>query len=258
MKPLLLSFLLTLAACHSFAKEPVIPGDFDNFFLDALGNFYTTKENVIVRYNIQGEETARYSSLMYGNVSWLDVSGSFKILVFYKDFEMLLFLDNNLSPSSQTFSPEDNGPFSPLLVCRSREDGIWILDQISGSIIRLDNHMQVQAKSNPIPQLPGESQHFMIQQGDQIFIHTDSLVLVFDPFANYQTTLHFPENSLITWSSIGITALYGDTLTLYNYENHSRKTIPWAHKNTIAIRHERNRIYYLTPKGIFSAKMDGL
>lgn len=258
MKPFILTVLIALLTSHPPGEKRVISGDFDNFFIDPLGNYYTVKDNVVVRYNQKGLETHRYSSLLYGHIDWLDVSSPFKILVFFKDFETLLFLDNRLSKTSRVFSPEDNLPFIPLLACHSREEGIWILDQTTESIIRIDNHKQIQAKSNPVAGLPGDNPRFMTQQDDKILIHTDSMVIIFDTFANYQTTLHFPKNALITWSPKGITALNNDTLILYHFEKQEYRTIPWPYKSTIAIRHTKNNIYYLNPKGIFSVKINAL
>ncbi|MDA3780091.1 MAG: hypothetical protein PF487_07745, partial [Bacteroidales bacterium] len=71
-------------------------GDF--FKIDNLNNIYLIDGADIDKQNFISGEKFHYNNEFLGEVSFLDVSNPFRILVYYKDFNQFIILDNTLSP----------------------------------------------------------------------------------------------------------------------------------------------------------------
>src|SRR5688572_3667151 len=112
---LLLLFLLNFSWLNG--PQPVIKGNFDFFEADNFGNIYTVKNEELCKYLPNGKRHARYSNLRYGNITSLDVSNPLKILLYYRDFQQIIFLDNQLSVNSNPVSLELLGLEQAHLVC---------------------------------------------------------------------------------------------------------------------------------------------
>ena len=77
---------------YELVKELKLDGQ--HHYSDPLGNIYIIQDNEISRYNRQYKNIARYSNAYLGQPASLDVSDPLRLLVFYKDYNQLLWLDH--------------------------------------------------------------------------------------------------------------------------------------------------------------------
>lgn len=96
--------------------------------VDAFGNIYLINDNEIVKYNSLGVLQKKFSTKRYGKIDFVDAMNPLKILVYYKDFQQILFLDNQLTASSNMISLESLGHEQSSLVCSSSNNSFWIYD----------------------------------------------------------------------------------------------------------------------------------
>src|SRR3972149_5745424 len=69
-----------------------------NFFeIDQLGNFYLINSNTLVQYSPNLVKKQQYTNNFSGKVTHIDVNDPLRILLFYKDFNQVVFLDRALS-----------------------------------------------------------------------------------------------------------------------------------------------------------------
>src|SRR5688500_1993390 len=94
-------FFGCLALFAGDGPDLVIREHHDAFTTDPLGNIYLVKGAEVVKYNASGIRTARYSNLQLGDVATIDAMNPLKILLHYRDFQQLVFLDNQLSPNGK-------------------------------------------------------------------------------------------------------------------------------------------------------------
>ncbi|MDD1475334.1 hypothetical protein MEO41_29325, partial [Dolichospermum sp. ST_sed4] len=73
-----------------------------------------------------------------GNIGFVDASDPLKILLFYRDFGQIRFLDNSLSPQGNTILLDNIGFGSSTMVCSSDQNGIWLYEPVSFKLTRLD------------------------------------------------------------------------------------------------------------------------
>ena len=66
--------------------------------IDDIGNVYYVKDNTLFKKSKM--EILNYTNVSLGNISMVDIRNPFKILVFYKNFNSLIILDNKLNELS--------------------------------------------------------------------------------------------------------------------------------------------------------------
>jgi hypothetical protein len=209
-----LAFLqATIAALAQDAYEQkyTIKGNVDFIRTDKLGNLYTVKNDMIQKYDATGKSTMRFSNKALGQIHYFDSSNPLKLLLFYPEFNTLLFLDNQLSENGSPVKLENYELDQAILACTSFDNGIWIFDQREFELVRLDQGLQRTHKTGNIPQLTGLKVNPMAlyEANNRVFL-VDSLagILTFDIFGTY--------SKLIPLKGISELAFLDDELIYFN------------------------------------------
>ena len=63
---------------------------------DGLGHLYVVDGSTLKKYNTKGENLKQNSLSQYGEITAIDMSNALKYVVFFGDFQQVLFLDNEL------------------------------------------------------------------------------------------------------------------------------------------------------------------
>ena len=89
----------------SFIKQDkpnklVIKTKLDYFKVDNIGNLYTVNGEELLKYLPSGKFFTRYSNLKLGNISSVDATNPLKLFLYYRDFQQIVFLDDQLSANS--------------------------------------------------------------------------------------------------------------------------------------------------------------
>jgi len=109
---------------------------------DPFGQFYLVNEKQITKIDSLGQILSTFSDPGLGNVSWMDTSDPFRILVYYRTFNQIIFLDRTLSSIGAPINLDDLQIFLPAGICRSSMGGFWIIDQTNNSLIHLNNDLK--------------------------------------------------------------------------------------------------------------------
>jgi hypothetical protein len=59
--------------------------------VDAFGNIYVINNDEIIKYNVDGVLQKKFSTKRYGKIDFVDAMNPLKVLVYYKDFQQILF-----------------------------------------------------------------------------------------------------------------------------------------------------------------------
>jgi hypothetical protein len=230
-------------------KSIEISGDYISS--DNLGNIYLVDDHKLIKYDDNGNLLFTYSSLIDGNISAIDVSDPMKILLFYKDFGRIKFLDNKLSVKGDYVGLQDLSLEQASLACLSYENSFWVYDPLSIKIYRIDQNLQINQSSSNISQLTGNSFNpcYMAEYNNLLYVtDTAAGVFIFDRYAGLTKTIpikniHFFQiiNEKIAYSKSGKLKTFG----LKTYEE-STTQIP--DNDNICVRVEQNKLYVLTNK----------
>src|ERR1700739_3471195 len=100
MKKLFYIFIFITSSCfaqNKFNLVATIDVQADFFTTDNQSNIYIVKGNELTKYNTSGKLLYKYSNKNLGNIDFVDASNMLRLLVFYKNFLQVVFLDNTLS-----------------------------------------------------------------------------------------------------------------------------------------------------------------
>ena len=180
--------LLLLFVCQKGTSQETVcrfSESFDMAASDPLGNFYLVRENQIKKIDSLGQVLYTFSNPNLGKISWLDSSDPFRILIYYRSFNLLIFLDRTLSPLGDPVRLDELEIFDPAGICRANQGGFWIIDQSKSSLIHLDSELnpQVNIRLSGFRMDQNDSWFPMLEWKERLYIcRREESVLQFDLF----------------------------------------------------------------------------
>jgi hypothetical protein len=195
MKRILLLMLLFCVQVHAqekFQLLSTIQGSWDFFSTDNQGNIYAVKDDELIKFSRKGKELYRYSNKQLGKISAVDAGNMMRVIVFYREFSQVVFLDNTLSVNGEPLSFDKLGFQQVNLVASSFNNGLWIYDQQNSSLLQLSSEYQVaQQTQNLNALLNTELQPVsMVEYDNRVYLNDpESGILVFDIYGTYYKTV---------------------------------------------------------------------
>jgi hypothetical protein len=174
----------------------IVPGDplttirvkHDDFFVDNLGNIYLIKDEELTKYLPTGKKFAAYSNLRLGRISSIDVTNPLKILVYYRDFQQIIFLDNQLSVNSDAVSLEKLELQQTHLVAASSNNSFWIYDKLNNELIRFNENSKRTGSTGNLKQILNTDLnplHMKEYNGHLYLNDPEQGIFVFDLFCTF-------------------------------------------------------------------------
>ena len=175
---------------YSLIKSIETESDF--FTTDNQSSVYAVKANELTKYNKDGKLLYKYSNKNYGNISFVDASNMLRILIFYKNFLQVVYLDNTLSANGETVSLDKIGFQQTQLVCSSHNNSMWIYDQQNFSLVRLDRNLETIQQTNNLNALQNDTlqPNSILEYDNRVYLNNPKTgILVFDIYGTYYKTI---------------------------------------------------------------------
>ena len=190
-------FLAVALIFLSFTKQEkpkhlVIKVKSDFFNADNIGNIYTIKEDELMKFLPSGKFFARYSNLKLGNITSLDATNPLKLVLYYRDFQQIVFLDNQLSVNSENVSLEKLGYEQTDLVCASANNSFWIYNKQNNELIRFNENSKKISSTGNLKQIlqTNLTPTFMLEHNGYLFLTCpDNGIYVFDIFGAFSKVI---------------------------------------------------------------------
>ena len=167
-----------------------------NIWVDNLGNVYIIQKDNISKFSNNGEPIAKFSYKNAGEIASIDVTDPLKIVVFYKSFGQLIFLDNTLSITNGPVSLFEKEVINPVLVCASSDKGIWIYDKQNFTIFKFDENLQQLLRVTDLSATLETDLEpvFMMSLNSFLYISDPKKgIFVFDQYGSFYKLLHFKD-----------------------------------------------------------------
>jgi|GEM_PF-990906 len=184
----------------------VINGKYTQLSIDKLGNIYLLNEkNEIFKYDQNYKLLFKNSFNTKGEISHVDVSNPQKLLVYFSDFQYILFLDNTLS-EIKNLNLEELSYWDIQAVGQSVDNQIWIYDPVNHKLIKINDLGVTQLSSNELfsDVIEGSTPPRIIARGNNVYLYTDQEIMVFNIFGEllkthmiYNIGIQFLESHLI-------------------------------------------------------------
>lgn len=169
-----------------------VPGTFDTFTTDELGNVYALRGDELELYNAKGERLQRNSLKTFGRIGTIDAFYSLKPMVFAQEQGQLAVLDNTLAVQGSVIDLPSRGFAQVTLVCASVQNGFWFFDQKELALVRVDGQLRPLANTGRLDQLIGHAPMptQMIERNNWLYVNDPANgILVFDLFGTYAKTI---------------------------------------------------------------------
>ena len=101
-------------------------------------------------------------------------------------------VDNTLSPTGKEIYLEEYDLGQCILACTSFNNSIWLYDQLSFELIRLDRSLNKITETSNIVQIVGHDvePNFMIEKSDWLYLNDpENGILIFDIYGSYFKTI---------------------------------------------------------------------
>lgn len=155
---------------------------------DKLQQLYiSTTDNTIVKYSTEGKALFRYNNNTLGDVSFIDATDPFNILVYYPDFKTIITLDRTLNKTGE-FNLFDFDIADVQVVAMSNGNTIWFYDNATFKLKKISPNGTIEIESDDLSLLLQQSikPNFMVERNNQVYINDPDLgIYVFDIFGQY-------------------------------------------------------------------------
>ena len=153
--------------------------------------YFVSPRQVLYKCNEQGKVLFEFSNRYLGTLSKIDVSDPFDILLYYPDYQTLLFLDRTLNVTADIRLKAEQFPL-PALVALSRDRQVWIYDAGLNTINRMDRQGNIKSSSQDLSLLLGRRfspNQLVCNERGVYLVDPEQGVLSFDLFAQFQAFL---------------------------------------------------------------------
>ena len=107
--------------------------------VDVLENFYLLdRENTFIKYDRRGTQLAFYNNHRLGTPGHFDLSNPHKILLFYPEHQVIVFLDRNLTEVTRIDLNQLGMP-DIISVAMANDNQIWVYDEFEQLLKKIDN-----------------------------------------------------------------------------------------------------------------------
>ena len=175
-----------------------IKGDFNIIETDNLGKIYLVSDNnELLQYDQDYNLLYKFSVNTLGSISSIDVSNPQKILIYYPDFQFIVFVDNTLSEIKR-LNLESMGFWDIQGVGLSNDNLIWIYDPVNYKMIKIEESGKVRLSSNEafFGDLDDIFAPKVYAEDSNVFLYSESEVMLFDLFGQHLKTMPVPNQAL--------------------------------------------------------------
>lgn len=122
----------------------------DFFTIDKFGNFYFVKGDNIIKTDKNFNTVAEFSDKSKGNIGSIDALDPFRLMIFYPQFNSIVFLDKVFNQLRSTIFLDDIESFWVSAVCSSNSGSFRIFNNNCNCIQLIDNNLRIIQRSSSL------------------------------------------------------------------------------------------------------------
>jgi hypothetical protein len=232
-----------------FTLIKTIPLEAKDIQTDRLGNLYVvSKTNQLYKYNSEGKLLSTLNYKYLGNITLVDATNPMEIYLFYKELNLVVFLDNNLAYRGE-MNLVNFGIGQAAAIARSYDNGLWAFDLADLQLKKMDkNGENLQMSGNVRQYITNPSSaNFIYDNNDRVFVNDSTNgVLVFDVFGTYIKTIPIKESKEVKVINDELYYRQGQQLKKYQLKTFTTKSYSLPDSlGLIDLSIEQERLYLL-------------
>jgi len=167
---------------------------------DDLGNLLIGAHSKLTKLDMEGGFISQYFPMFQGKITCIDAKDPRRILVFFKDYSYVVFLNQDLvNAGTLSFYNMNRRPqpisldiinlsFASLSCLDEYNEAYWIYDDNTSDLVLVDQNNQIDFKGDALDQFLDfdPEPNFMIMEANRLFINNPSSgVYIFDENARF-------------------------------------------------------------------------
>lgn len=245
----ILLILISVSYTHGYKKSQFkIITSLDFFTADNLGNIYTVKNDEVVKFLPNGNFFARYSNLKLGKIASIDATNPLKIILYYRDFQTIVFLDNQLSANSEAVLLDALGLEQTELACAGSNNSFWIYNKQNNELIRFNENLKKVTATGNLKQIfkTDLTPNYMIEQNGFLFLNCpNNGVFIFDMFGSYSKLIAIKELKEFSINEKAIYYKKDSVFCSYNLKAFEEACKPLINdKFILSVKYINKKIYF--------------
>jgi len=224
-----------------------------NFETDIFGNIYMINNNKITKFNSNGEIITSWASNNMSQITSIDVSNPFKILVCFGNLGIVQLLDNFLTPISANISFTEIGLYPPIIVCNSYYGGFWIYNNSLFLLQKYDENLSLITKSHElkINDKPIEP-YYITEFKNNVYISDTNIgIIITDKYGALIKIV--PLNKIKEFNCYDDYIIYtnNDNIVFFNYNTLTQSSLKIPVKDVLKAQVKNNKLYVLNNQGLY-------
>lgn len=201
-----ISSVFLLVLCCSFIANLALKPDWEInqkgslVAVDALGYSYQINQSKVTKYTPKGKFKVDYNNLLYGNIVSVDARNALKPLLFYKEQQKLVLLDNMLGETN-TIDLTDYFEWIDLACLSNRDNAFWLYSITDQSLVKADENLETTNRFDNVGQLLSMelTPTQLFEKNELVYLFDSNFgVVVFDIFGNYKKKIPL-KNATKVW-----------------------------------------------------------
>lgn len=221
----------------------------DFFDVDVFGNYVVVSNNKISIHSPDNSISHSFEDNIYGQIANINADNAMNIMVYYSEFQKVLFFDNTLSPKRSAIDLNSLGYSQITNICLSYNTGFWIYDPSTFSLKRFNRLLQETHSSGNLNQILGISiSPYSIKEENNLLVlnDTNNGIFIFDRYGTFQKKVPFQKINDFQIVDESLNLLRNDSIFSYNIKSLQIDTIPLNITGLKKFKFASNNFYYLT------------
>jgi len=226
---LLLGFFLFTLGCNTSknsTKTQQIEEPTSFISQDKLGNIYQISDMKIVKYSNKMDTLRANSIFSKGTISSLDTRNPMQLVLFYKQQQQIVLLDNTLSETNIISLPNSNFDWIDLACLSNRDNAFWLYSITNQELLKTDKNGTVSNRFKNIGQLVKRDINptQLVEFNNQVYLFDPNQGLfVFDLFGNYIKRIQLDDAEIVKFYDKKAFYRVKNTVFSYNLLNFDKK-----------------------------------
>ncbi len=256
-------FISTFLVFHSASAQDslfkisiTIKGDFENFTVDNLGNYFLLdKQNQLKKVAANGDSVGVFNNVrQYGKLYYIDATNPLKILLYYKDYNTIVVLDRFLNLLN-VIDLRKAGIFQVRAIAQSYDNNVWVFDELESKLKRIGDDGSVIFESTDLRMVFDSTPQpvRIVDRDNFVYLYDPAQgFFVFDYYGGLKNKLPFLQLRDVQVIEKIIMGRRGNKLTMYETGslNLREYDLPGEFKGADKIKINSNAIYALKEDGI--------
>lgn len=178
-----------------FTQVKSIEGDYIDFTIDNLGNYYLlSKNNQLKKVNANGDSMGVFNDVRrYGKLYSIDATNPLKVLLYYKNFATVVVLDRFLNMIN-TVDLRKQNIFQVKAIAQSYDNNIWLYDEQSSKLKKIADDGRTISETVEfrmfMDDVPSPT-HIFDQDGFVYLYDPEKGIYVFDIYGSFKNKISY-------------------------------------------------------------------